>query len=690
MTDALHRYRHSKHTRRVKSALKQKDKVQLRRRLKSLTTGTSNRPKSALEHRRKEWGKLSKKCKPRAQKRAALLPREHIEDYLLEADSSGSDLDSESESGSEHSRAYSLDSYLGKHRIFLERDSLTFSLCGDGRSQNPVVVRDTVKSLMSYQFASHDLKYMRFDMSTFNGQCAYWYHVMERMGVLDEVFYGYYLSRCDDEEQDNSRWYRRKVLSQLLDSIHCLYIFEDIKHAANDQFDRDVASAHPVIQSPEVLVKLLHRHNSEGLPWDLCAIIGDFVMNKGDISWRFHQRDVPEFKEQFRIEDDGRLTRLPNFKAETKEYKVGGHRVMDRVVDGTVIGKVFDGLDITSLSNTIRTLYERNRPMFQPYAREPWSHILMMTMSKFKEYYHRQKQLGLKVEWSMVFAIVLHFIDGADIIDFWDIEVKQRGNAEEKARCRLIAEEALEATEHDSVQQSIWRLFYWRYSHRDSPQQRYQQMLREGLSRCETDHDVSYLCSILMDDRDFFKFDDAMLSAVHRKETSFWKGIWRNLRSDWSVRPVYDLMLEHCQKYRVFVRNCWYYDGDRFSVPQFLWTEIAPMVVDRIVDDFHKEKVIRIVGALRVKATFDEMVSIIRAEERRQDMMWKAEGMVNCECDAMRLVEGRRDKYSRKVDSRRREARRQRWKGEYRKWNGKDDDKRIGRKMRKYVRREDM
>jgi len=285
---------------------------------------------------------------------------------------------------------------------------------------------------------------------------------------------------------------------------------------------------------------------------------------------------------------------------------------------------------------------------------------------------------------------VLHFIDGADIIDFRDIEVKQRGNAEEKARCRRIAEEALEATEHDSVQQSIWRLFYWRYSHRDSPQQRYQQMLREGLSLCETDDDVSYLCSILMDDRDFFKFDDMVLSPVHRKETSFWKGIWRNLRSDWSVRPVYDLMLEHCQKYRVFIRNCWYYDGDRFSVPEFLWTDIAPMVVDRIVDDFHREKVVRIVSALRVKATFDEMVSIIRAEERRQDVMWKAEGMVNCECDAMRLVEGRRDKYRRKVDSRRKEARRQRWKGEYRKWNGKDDDKRIGRKMRKYVRREDM
>lgn len=728
--DTLHHYNHSKHNRRVRSALKQKDKVQLKKQLNSISVSCSNRPKSILEYQRKEWGKLNKKCKPRAQKRAALLPREHIEDnpWNEHSWSSSSDTDSDCDSHSDQSRAHSVYSYSRrKQRPFWENDDLKFSYKPPLANMDPAtssMIRTTVRSLMSYQFASYDLKYMRFDMSTFNGQCAYWHYIMDRLGVLDEVFYGHYLSRCDKEESEDSQWYRWKTVDTLLPTVHCLYIFDTVKRAADDRFDRDIASAHPVVQGQAVLVDILYRHNTEGLQLDLCALIGRFVMKKKDISWRYHQRDVADTRMSTTRRRRGGPARECIVESRTLEYTLNGHRVVDRLEPTGIglIGKVFDGLDITERYQRMLTLYQSNDPMFRPFGvhcSSSWRSIQLMAWSKFKEYYHRQKAGGVEVQWSMVFVILLHLVDGTTRSDLSQFAVKkQHGSGPKKSAQDLcILKEALGATEHDALQQSVWSLFegaaggtgsYSKCRWRHDPKQRFREMLVEALAHCETEHDVAYLCSMMMDkEARFMQFDDSMFGVTaddpHGTFREFWKGIWKHLKADWSAQPVYDLMLEHGRRYRHFTAKngtVWvpterdeydWVDVDKFSMNRFLWTDIAPLMVDRYCPDSeHKEMVILIVATKRVKATFDEMVSIIRRVERQQVELSEVDGAMNCEYEAMALVDGRRDKYRRKVESRRKEARRQRMKREYRKWNGKGDERRIQRKMRKYVLRADI
>jgi len=315
------------------------------------------------------------------------------------------------------------------------------------------------------------------------------------------------------------------------------------------------------------------------------------------------------------------------------------------------------------------------------------------------------------VQWSMMFVILLHFVDGSKRSDFSHFAVRQKKRNQDLC----ILKEALDATKHDALQQSLWTLLetggtrsYLRCSWRHDPYQRFREMLVEALAHCQTDHDVAYLCSMMMDqDARFMQFDDSMFGNTkgdpHGTFREFWKSIWKHLKADWNAQPVYDLMVEHGRRYRRFTAKngtVWapieygdydWIDVDTFSMNRFLWTDIAPLMVDRYCPDSeHKEMVIHIVGTKRVKATFDEMVSIIRSVQRQQVVLSEVDGAMNCEYEAMAMIDGRRDRYRRKVESRRKEARRQRMKREYRKWNGKGDERRIEKKMRKYVLRADI
>merc|ERR1711973_331872 len=81
---------------------------------------------------------------------------------------------------------------------------------------------------------------------------------------------------------------------------------------------------------------------------------------------------------------------------------------------------------------------------------------------------------------------------------------------------------------------------------------------------------------------------------------------------------------------------------------------------------------------------FEEMVEILKVlEQREEDSMYSRE-VIHCEYDAQRDIECRRQKYHKRVQSRKRKIERMQKKKDFRKWNGKDDEKRITRKMKKY------
>jgi len=79
------------------------------------------------------------------------------------------------------------------------------------------------------------------------------------------------------------------------------------------------------------------------------------------------------------------------------------------------------------------------------------------------------------------------------------------------------------------------------------------------------------------------------------------------------------------------------------------------------------------------------MTRIIRNVERREEERLRSFDSIHRGHDATTMVDVRRNKYQRKVLSRTKRAKRQRTKREHGKWNGKSDNVRIRRKMRKYV-----
>merc|ERR1719242_2950432 len=81
------------------------------------------------------------------------------------------------------------------------------------------------------------------------------------------------------------------------------------------------------------------------------------------------------------------------------------------------------------------------------------------------------------------------------------------------------------------------------------------------------------------------------------------------------------------------------------------------------------------VGAAFLKSSdYQETIQKEHCDARSDDVYLVDE-------DAMEMVQCRRDKYHRKIQSRRRQEKRQRLKREYRRWDGKSKEKRIRRKM---------
>ena len=434
MTDTVYRYSHSKHSRRTKSISKHKERVQLKRKLDAIPIST-HRAKSVLEYQRKEWTKMSKHSKPRAQKRATLLSCQDVEEGLMI-----DDFWVPEDIYDDRYIEWSSHSDCGDNRqknTFLKYgdDELHFHSTFGGGTWNPYapsyIRRCTVRSLMSREFGNYDFKYMRFDVSTVMGQCSFWYYIMDRMGILNELYYLQYLSHCTkptDCDIREGQWYQKRVMERFLGSVHCLYIFGDIKRAADLQFQDDLTNAHCVVIRQEDLVDILYDHNVQDLTVGLCKVIAGFVMTtnrKGsppDISWRYYQNGIEDTEsvcispmdfEGLSKRKRKRIRQRCRQRANQRSthYQVRGHWVTDRkrvdieFTEGIplnswddLIGKVYDGRDITDKFNQIHKLHKHNEPLFGPYHRsKPWKNILIMTFMKFKEYYRHQSDHNLPV-----------------------------------------------------------------------------------------------------------------------------------------------------------------------------------------------------------------------------------------------------------------------------------------------------
>jgi len=200
----------------------------------------------------------------------------------------------------------------------------------------------------------------------------------------------------------------------------------------------------------------------------------------------------------------------------------------------------------------------------------------------------------------------------------------------------------------------------------------------------------------------------------HLKFKQFWKGIWMDLHDsedlkDLNAHLVWNLMVKHCTNYTSFAKksgsNSRYWphrmNVKEFAMDKFLWHDIAPIVVDRVIASGPKAVVWKEIAPMvmdrilthsqkpAAKRALRGMSGMIRFEEmvqmiKRQEALLYTSNLVHCEYDAMVNIECRRNKYHRRVQSRNKRNERKQKRSEFRKWNGKEEEKRIQRKMKKY------
>eukprot|EP01084_Bolivina_argentea_P119512 211879_1 len=686
MTDITYRYNHSKHIRRIKSRQKKCQKlctkyenVYKSKQIKTKEKLYVSHKKSLREIQRKQWSKYNKKSKPRNRINKLYYIDGYDSATMTYSDSSSDDED--------------YDSSYDKQIIQNINGLCIKKRFGEIDYYSCAILKSKLKNILSKHFGSYECKYIPFDMNTFYGQCCFWYYIMDKLGIIKELFHTKYLVKCDKDWSSKISYYIGFVDAITLNMIttqHILYILDEIDFMVDDAFDNDFLyhSKH-VVMNKNILINLLDMNNSEDIGIDLCLLIADFTMsNKDDILFHYEKKKTSKIK--------------------TSKYHIGTHKVIEKYVenkeeyDTEVIYKVFDGKDITDYYKKCDKMWSDSLPMFH-YGKDRYTfdNILKIVWYKFKEYYHQQKLNNFEIKYNVIYMMLLYYVDNCVVCknidcslngDTDDITIWKQCFAATKKQCVLhnilmIINKAVKiwCIEETKKKHNLYYIFSKNF---------FDKISSENIS------DTQQFCGLMMQNcyfshsffvNDFFKNKDH-----HKQHKDLWINIWKKIpmnTGNIKLENVYKLTVFHCDKYKKFCKTHSEYGGaykagrtiwgchkmNKFDITEFILDDIIPIILHILNIDYDKVLILNMLNRKRLLSynmfikSVKHIVQILDNEQCKNS----AQNMVH-------IDEYVNDKFSRNYVSKKMNLKKKHLRVKYFKYGVKCSDKRIEKKLRKY------
>jgi len=712
MVDRASEYTQSKYARRLTSRQKRCQKQMYVK-----ESSTARRPKAKLAADRKHWSKYNKKSKPRTAEQFHLFDaRQILTDELDEYRNVdwGRDTDYHCRPRrTPHFKPLRFDKLCVRASDAPELSSIAASYDGT-HYVSALILKSQALALFSRQFHSFDATLRLRPFAGFEGECGYWRHIMTKLGVIDELYTAMYLRMCHRDSSGNADSYYADfvdaIAKKMLSTPHLLHILDAVEAECRRDFAVDCAvHAKRVVSDRAELLRLLEVCDVGN---DLATLIGEFTMRSDDILARFHTDDAPQ-----------RLVRF-----ETKKYRIDGHDVMDIMRGSTVKAKIFDGKDITKAYRRCDQTFEKSKPRFHYGAkRKTFGKLLSICWFHFTKYYAHQQMHGLSVRWEVLLSILLFVTESASVDVCEQLSLQW---SRHRKHYRVIMAHAVRETV--GIVRDLFRMTYRELersrmscAYHTNPfgfEQRHRQNMFALIQRTLLDADDSaadtkrvcamigrsfYLAHCSVDaDEEFLEHRDH--HTLHKKYwTDIWKGMPQTMNDSDSMddlRAVWDLMTRHNAIYQKAAtkRKSWGYlrrhwgehKMDSFDAAAFVRNDIAPLVIARMPSlmahyslDQIKNEMCKWTGIRSEKScspSFDEflcemreMISALDEEHRRYNL-----------CESRMLFDANEyavHSFRRKHTAKRRSLKKAELRKTYRKYNGKSEDKRVERKMRKFA-----
>ena len=730
MTDIAYHYNRSKHQKRIKSRHKKSQKLKSCTKYENLHQNNEikHKPnfhiknkKSTREIQRKQWSKYNKKCKPRASNYES-------QQLLLDLSWNGYDSndtasrngDDSVTSSNEDEEEFVPEIYGGEHgypEVYKNNSGNTLLQYGSLHITqahrkidyyNSTILKQKVERIINKTFGSYECNYIPFDMNTFYGECCYWYYIFEKLGIVTELFHTKYLEKCDREFESKLSYYNgvvQGIIENILNTKHIFYILDEIDFMVEQQFEEDYYYSNHVVMNKKILIDIIDTYNCEDIGQDLSVMIAGYVMTEeeDDILCRYQQDD--------KLTEDVAPGELKTYK-----FKIGQHVVYDKKIekddwrdsDDRIIGKIYDGKDITDFYKVYQKIWSDSSPYFH-YGkyRYTYDNIMTITWCKFKQYYRSRVDNGFDVKYSVIYMILLYYIDNAEVVR--NTSCRYQKNRQDER----IWKKAIEATADDSGLQNIFIMInrllnVCKYKQNDIVATFKKTLMEKLYDSTTDDDDVADFCGVIMRScyfnsifkvNDFFKNEDH-----HLQHKTWWMSIWKMIPTSVNnekLSSVYDLTVYNCKEYKKFCKTHreygyakrsngstrWGYQSmNKFDIGEFIFGDVVRFIMNRkdLMALYDDEVGNRMVGM--IKAHFKKLPSFEEVLNSIDDMI-KILDDEKCKNSTQSIADidtYGMDKYSKNYLSKKIYFNKKILKKKYRKYNGKSMDKRIENKMRKY------
>jgi len=530
---------------------------------------------------------------------------------------------------------------------------------------------------------------------------------MTKLGVIDELYTAMYLRTCHSEGDATDSYctdFVEAIAKNMLSTSHMIYIIDAVEAECRRDFATDCeVHAQSVVWDREELIRLIGACNGRDIGHDLAALIGEFTMRSDDILARFHTDDAPQQLGRF----------------ETKKYRIDGHDVMDIMCGSKIKAKIFDGKDITKAYRLCDQTFEHSQPRFHYGAkRYEFGNILSICWYHFTKYYAHQQQHGLTVRWEVMLSILLFLTESASVCEQLSCKWSTRNGGKTHREIMVHAVRDTTGIVRDLFQMTYRELephhaFGDLFEH---PQRENVYAVFQRALLSDAIADRKRVCAIIgrsfyfthccVDANDDF-LDHRDHHTLHKKWwTDIWKGLPQAMDED-ALRAVWDLMTRHNEIYKIATtkRTSWgalerthrrtrtvvrwgEHKMDSFDASTFVRSDIAPLVIARMPaltmhysPDKIKNKMFK---WKECSPRFDEWLCEMRETIRALDEEYQQYNL----CESRMLFDANEyavHSFRRKHTAKRRSLKKAELRKTYRKYNGKSDDKRVQRKMRKFA-----
>eukprot|EP01084_Bolivina_argentea_P266875 452830_1 len=583
MTHLIHEYNSSKYSRRIKSRHKSKQKTQLQfkrnnccRDKRTPYKHKSNKIPISSNNLLKEW--------ILSENRNTMSCLNTMEELPTEGEGYDSSL-----TGSAQDYTNSSAKHINKFPEFYEFLSIpTFE------ADNKKIFRCKLSILLSKRFTNIDLKNIPFDMLNFNDQCLFWYHILDKLGIITHLFSLQYVlnidpnAKCEWLSDEEWHWNYTDlffvILKRMLNTKHIFYILDKITSIVSNEIKR----AKKVVMNRKMLVNILTNNDSHYIGIDLCSMIAAFTMNTNDIlhSYLRNERFYNTLK--------------------TYNYNINNHKIIYQTIGAhdhyyrcevvrPIISVTYDGKDISETFKFCKKQlkdYSSNETLL--FHKGKYNHtfnlILKIVWFKFKQYCVYQNSNNFEIKYAVLYSILLYYVDNI-IVCKQDLALKTvtckniKHYIKEKGDYK-IWKRAYYNTKYQPLLQNLLLMInkcvkiYKKYIKRIYTFGTLKQQLIENSIANDT-HFNEY-CELIK--RNFYYshefldfFDD------HRRHKEWWCEIWNEMLpyiNTIKMKHLFCLMVTHCQNYKANVvnkRNDMY----KFDISEFIFNDILPIIIEK-------------------------------------------------------------------------------------------------------------